>query len=354
MKKIGIITWYYSKNFGSQLQAYALSETLKSLNCNPVIIEFSNHSIIKNIYESLICKISLFRKWQINRIKKKSLLFVKKHLRLSYVNNNKPNMWTFDTVICGSDQIWAPNLFKPRYMLDFVPDSINKISYAASIGLESIPLDVVDDYKKYISRINYISVRENRGQEILRNLCGINSTVVLDPTLLLEKKYWDSIKIETVIKEKYVFCYFLNKNHQYKQKVQDYAKKNGYEIYGISENLNDNTWMHTLTYTKIGPCEFIGLIENAQFIVTDSYHGTIFSLLYHKEFALFERFSVYDKISQNSRIEQLKYYFGIDKNIFKADETRQIGFTPIDYDAFDNALFLLREKSLAFLKKAIG
>ena len=261
---------------------------------------------------------------------------------------------SFDTIICGSDQIWAPNVYNPIYMLDFVPDNINKVSYAASIGLESIPDEMVENYKKYIGRIYHISVREEKGKEILKNQCGIESTVVLDPTLLLPKEEWDKLKKKSTIKEKYIFCYFLKKDHQYKELVKDFAKKNDYAIYGVSDNANDSSWMQTFDFRTVGPQEFIGLIESAQCIFTDSYHGTIFSMIYHKPFLLFEKFTSNDTICQNSRIEQLRTYFGIDKNIVRADSINTIEIAQVNYDEFESALAKLREGSRSFLKQALN
>lgn len=363
MKRIGIITWHYYHNYGSRLQAFATCRFLSLLGYEVKLINYRNSiiGILSPVKRFILDSLLIFPPFIMKLIDKNlhyaSLKFEKKYLPQTALFSDENCLCEvakeFDSIICGSDQIWAPNVYNPIYMLDFVPDEVNKISYAASIGLESIPEDMVDDYKKYIGRINHVSVRENKGKEILKSQCGIEATVVLDPTLLLPKAEWDKIKKPSKVKGKYVFCYFLKKDHQYKELVKDFAEKNGYTVYGVSDNINDASWMHLYDFRTVGPCEFIGLIEESEGVFTDSYHGTIFSMIYHKPFTLFERFSCSDKICQNSRIEQLKKYFRIDKNVMRAESLKTVELLPIDYDAFENALATLRDHSAFFLNNAL-
>lgn len=362
--KIGIITWHYYQNYGSRLQAYALYRYLSICGFDVIFINYRNKILAKSSFLRKLCLSFIFLIPQdiCEQILKK-LIFASQRFDNKYLHQTK-EVYTeeelsniignFDSIICGSDQIWAPNVYNPIYMLDFVPDNINKVSYAASIGLGSIPAEMVENYKHYIGRINHVSVREEKGKEILKNQCGIESTVVLDPTLLLPKAEWDKLKKKSTIKEKYIFCYFLKKDHQYKELVKDFAEKNGFAIYGVSDNANDSLWMHTFDFRTVGPREFIGLIEGAQSVLTDSYHGTIFSMIYHKPFLLFERFSSNDTICQNSRIEQLKTYFGIDKSIVRADSISKIEISQVNYDEFENTLAKLREGSINFLTIALN
>lgn len=349
---IGIITWYHSINYGSQLQAYALSRVLNRIGFNAYMLTSSHYPIAKNATNALLYH-SVLKKILLPFIRDQKELFVKTHLREFYLNYKHPSFYNFKSIICGSDQIWAPSQFKPYYMLSTVPDKVNKISYAASIGFENIPDDLVNDYKKYIGRINHVSVREDKGKELLEKKCGIEATVVLDPTLLVDKKEWDLIKREPDIKRNYIFCYFLKQDHQYSSLVKDFAKQKELSIIGVSDNTEDASWMQLLSHQQVGPCEFIGLIEGAKAVITDSYHGTIFSMLYHKPFILFERFNKEDIICQNSRIEQLKKYFGIDNRIVNPNLINQLDITPIDYSMFESSLTILREKSMRFLKNAL-
>lgn len=353
-KSVGIVTWYNSNNYGSQLQAYALFRILSILGFNSSVITMSHHPVIRRLIDCILYRMKLVRGYSLKRLSQKRAFFTKKYLKESYLSVSRPSFKKYNAFICGSDQIWAPNLYNPFYMLSFVPDEVNKISYAASIGLEDIPDNLIGDYKKYIGRINHISVREEKGRYLLQEKCGLESTVVLDPTLLLGKNEWDNIKKELQVKSNYIFCYFLNKNHKYKQLVKEFAEDNNYEIYGVSDNPADVSWMHLLSHQQVGPCEFIGMIEGAKAIITDSYHGTIFSMLYHKNFILFERFSKDDKICQNSRIEQLRHYFSIDDNIVKSDSINKLELCPVDYKSFEITLAKLRDNSIRFLKDALS
>lgn len=359
--KIGILTWHYYNNFGSALQSFALQHIIIMLGYHVDIINYRNPKFGKTtkLKENLLYFANLyFYKYLPKYYQNKVLLFRKKYMYETKMLFNEDDLSkfskTYNTIVCGSDQIWAPNVYNPIYMLDFVPDGVNKVSYAASIGLESIPNEMVINYKENIGRINHVSVREEKGKEILKNQCGIESTVVLDPTLLLPKEEWDKIKKKTTIKEEYIFCYFLKKDHQYKELVKEFAERNGYSIYGVSDNIDDSSWIHTFDFQTVNSQDFIGLIEGAQSVFTDSYHGTIFSMIYHKPFLLFERFSSHDTICQNSRIEQLRTYFGIDKNIVKAESISKIEIPQINYDEFENTLSKLREGSMSFLKQALN
>lgn len=363
MKKLGVLTWHYYPNYGSRLQAYAICRYLRISGFDVILINYRNKLYGRSSFLRKLCFSCIFLIPQnvFEQISKKlafaSQRFDKKHLPQTKEVNTEEQLRVlsnnYDSIICGSDQIWAPNVYNPIYMLNFVPDSINKISYAASIGLNSIPNDLVESYKKYIGRLNHISVRENKGKEILKTQCGIDATVVIDPTLLLPKEEWDMLKKPSKIKGKYIFCYFLKKDHQYKDLVREFAKEKGYAIHGVSDNSDDASWMHLYDFRSVGPCEFIGLIEGSEGIFTDSYHGTIFSMIYHKPFTLFERFNSSDKICQNSRIEQLKKYFGIDENVVRVDSLNTVKLNPVDYEAFEKSLALLREHSMSFLKNAL-
>lgn len=353
-KRVGLITWHYYSNFGSALQAYALQETISNMGYKAVIINYRNpkfgrlnkaKELAKIVVQRLSCNnfFTHYRFFQDKYFKQTRLIQdVEKMPRLSK---------KFDAFVCGSDQIWAPNVFNPVYMLDFVSGDKKKISYAASIGLNELPQKYIEKYTCLLADFDAVSVREDAGGELLSDKCGITAQTVLDPTFLVAVDRW--IELEnavTVTNKKYVFCYFLNAEHHYSDLVKEYAEKNEYEIIGVSANKNDVAWMK---FVNAGPCEFLWLIHNAEAVFTDSYHGTIFSLLYHKKFVLFERFESNDPICQNSRIYQLDKYFELNKIILKVPKNEKIEIEELDYCKFENKLKALREKSLYFLRNAL-
>lgn len=359
---VGLLTWHYYTNYGSMLQAYAMRHIISDLGYNPIFINYRKN-YVKQSFLIRFAWLFLYRL---------PYSFVSKHLKRFFYpcdrfihayfkqtnvikNEEDLKLVTRDirTFICGSDQIWAPNVFNPVYMLSFVPDESRKISYAASIGLNEIPQDLVTEYQKYISRFDSVSVRESQGKEILDKHCNISANVVLDPTLMVDISQWKEIEIPCTITTPYIFCYFLKTDHQYKEAVQKLAKDYGCDIYGVSDNPLDSGWMRTFTHNEVGPREFLGLINDAKVVVTDSYHGTIFSLLHHKDFITLERFADTDKVCQNSRIYQLVQYFGIADNIVRLQTNSSLSVCHVNYNYFESQLKKLRKSSLEFLKNAL-
>ncbi len=359
-KKVGIITWHYYNNFGSALQAYALQTIIENFNYDVSIINYRN---IK------FGKYHLWKIW-IKYYLDKSIGIIWEKMRYPYISFQKDFLCEtklmqdvkevtkfcnlYDVIVCGSDQIWAPNVFNSIYMLDGISKNVTKISYAASLGLNSIPEELAIKYQELLKEFKYISVREEKGKELLEIISGISSSVVLDPTLLIDNNIWISLekKPYKCINERYIFCYFLNENHKYKENVQNFANKSRMKIVGYSVNSNDREWMDYI-YRNIGPREFLWLIHNAEYIITDSYHGTIFSLLYHKKFVTLERFEKNDILCQNSRIYQLKKYFKLDKQVIVYSECETFPNDSINYVEFEYQLHVLRKNSYDFLQHSL-
>lgn len=353
-KKAAIVTWYSSKNFGSQLQAYALYKTITNLGYDVYMVYFHRHPLLRKIYYYIINSLPLCISRILNRqVDTPKYLFVKKYLKEVFINPTN-SLTDFDAAICGSDQIWAPNVFNPLYMLSFISDNTTKLSYAASIGLNKIPDNLKDDYLNLLSRLSNISVREESGKKLLKECCGINASVVLDPTLLLSADEWKKIAKEVYVNSPYIFCYILNPSHNYKNKILDYQKRYGVKIIGLSENQKDSEWMEVLDYKRIGPEEFLGLILNASAVFTDSYHCTIFSIQFNKPFITFERFNNSDALCQNSRIQQLDSYFNIENNIKNPNTSEQLNAAAINYLDFENKRVKLKFNSINYLKSSLS
>lgn len=354
--KVGIVTWHYYPNFGSSLQAYALQESIKRLGNNVRVINYRNPKIVRAVSFSdhlrVLCSKTIGK--IIPRFRYAHLNYMSKYLQQTEPVYNERGVKelsrSFDTVVFGSDQIWAPNVYNPIYQGKFT-QNCKKISYAASIGLPEIPQELVEKYKENLSSFSHIGIREEEGQKVLKNQCGIDSQVVLDPTLLLTVDKYKAMERKVPnTKEPFAFCYFLNANNQYRQAVEVYAKKRGLRIVGCSTRKEDEEWMTIIK--AISACEFLWLIHHSNSVFTDSYHGTIFSLLYHKNFRTFLRFAEDDPIVQNSRIRQLDQYFSIAPLIQNPDQ--EVSDIFYDFDKFETSLALLREKSESFLKKALS
>lgn len=362
MSKVGILTWHYYPNFGSALQAYALQTVIRGLGHDAKIIDYRNTKFgvphrgkerikcfLGRVYEVLgmnlpgcIDKFLMFR----NRYFRQTRLLLSAEEYAHAVSE-------FDVIVYGSDQIWAPNVFNPIYMGGCLPDAGRPrrlVSYAASVGLDTIPEDKCAQYRRLLAAFHAVSVRETDGSALLKAECGIDSLVVADPTLLLSSADYRAISREVQgINTPYIFCYFLNKEHAYAEPIKAYARERGLKVYGVSAMEADAGWMELLD--NVGPREFIWLIDHAAMVFTDSYYGTIFSLLMHKDLRTIERFSAQDPICQNSRIRQLCHYFHMDGLVCRAgDEIADAGY---DHGVFETELQRLRTLSMEYLKTAL-
>jgi len=358
-KKIGLVTWHYYSNFGSLLQAYALQTILIDLGYSS---EFINYRKIKFKSSKLKTAIKYFasylsiilpkqyREMYSFRFIKFQYDFLKQSKRTYSAETLKKYNSKYDIFICGSDQIWAPNVFDPVYLLSFVDDNKPKISYAPSIGLDSIPISLHDIYRELLNRFDSLSVREEKGAEILKTLFEINAEIVLDPTLL-KKEIWEEIVIKPKINDEYIFCYFLGKNKSHREIVKKIAKKLNYKIITISNFLTDDDLSDYIDKFA-GPREFLGYVNNAKLIFTDSFHGAAFSINFNKQFYVFERFSIDDQICQNSRIYNLLAKVGLQNRIIKYNQS----FEETEDIEFANVNLLLskeKEKSMDYLKNSL-
>ncbi len=354
--KIGVLTWHYFTNFGSAMQTYALQQTIKKLGYQVKVINYRdarNATIFRLVS---LCATFLRKKQRVPLF----FDFQRKRFDMSKCISKRDELvresHKYGTIIVGSDQIWAPSMFNPIYFLEFAGDDVRKVSYAASIGLDDIPDELCPQYKNFLSNFKYVSVRERVGKQTLQNKCGILSELVLDPTLLLEPEEYTCLANKPIapnldLDKPFVFCYFLNREHDYRNRVEAFAKENNLQIIGCSLNDLDNAWMRNISrYT--GPQEYLWLFENAEYVITDSYHGTIFSLLLNKKFATLKRFAADSPVCQNSRIYQLAEYFEIGNNI-QPDEANVIEIYPVDYEKFNSTLKTLKETSVQFLSKTL-
>ena len=357
MKKVGIITWHYYGNFGSVLQAYALQEAIREIGCDTEFVNYRNPKFGKPnpaktavkllMHYTLGCLFPRFRVYP--------QAFAHKYLRQGKLITDEkllaPLSRKYSTIVCGSDQIWAPNCYNPVYFAAFAGSRTRKVSYAASIGLNNIPAELVPKYKEHLETFHAVSVRETEGRELLKKACDIDATVVLDPTLLHDAPFYRALEQKVKgISGKYLFCYFLNKEHNYRERVMKYAEERGLQIVGVSDKKEDGAWMKRLTNLNAG--HFIWLIHHVETMMTDSYHGTIFSLLFHKEVWTFVRFAEDSPICQNSRIRQLQDYFGENIQVLgQNDEANKD--RSIDFSLFESRLKELRLQSISFLKNAL-
>lgn len=246
--------------------------------------------------------------------------------------------------IVGSDQVWNPYYEAKEYeFLTFAPKE-KRLSFAASIGTDSIPEEAKWYFKKNLSNMKYISVREERAAEIVKELTGRDVDITLDPTLLLDKADWEilSKKPELDIKDKYICTYFLG---EVPEAVKAFSEEKYMPIYAL--NSQDSPDLYTLD-----PAEFLYMIQNATYVLTDSFHAVAFSIKFNKEFYVFDRKQ--DGVSSMfSRIETITKRFSLENRIQSRD--RIIEQDPIsNWKEIENELVAEKERSMGKLLEAMG
>lgn len=356
MKSVAIITIFDLTNFGNRLQNYALQNKLKSFKYDVYSIrnvypwEYTFRYIIKKYFQSILNRVIPNSKWMREKnFKEFSSLIKYSNYKIEYGYPDKNISNSFNYIIVGSDQIWNPEFAgNDYYFLDFVKDRKKKIAYAASIGLSEVDENYALKMKKYLSDFNYISVREDAANEMLTKLTGRNDIkTLIDPTMLLTSKEWERVmKKPKIYKgEKYILLYFLGDlSEKRRSKIEDLAKK---EHCKIIEILNPND-----PYYTSGPAEFLFLEKNARYIFTDSFHSSVFSIIFNVPFVIFDR-EENGMGKMNSRIDTLVSTLKLKDRWYNEEEITYENLH-VDYTEAYKIIDMKRKESEAFLKQALS
>lgn len=344
--KIAIVTWITYRNFGTLLQGYALQSCLECMGHDTWIL--SDQSVLGELQRNRPKETTgateengnqpaAARLWNLLRNPQRihrvvlSRFFPDKYcypllasqrafekFRKEYMHVHEGILISnlqclddsYDAFVCGSDQIWSVlNPICPYYFLDFTRK--RKIAYAPSLGTTVVSEDKMRQIVDLTKGFSALSVREFDSAIQLSQKMKRDVQWVCDPTLLHDKEFWSRFTQNTPVRKgKYLVCYFLENKPWYFQKAQEIAKSlrlpvvlipNRYEFLARGEVFPE----------AVGPCEFVSLIQNAEYVLTDSYHGSIFSLIFERPFLYFQRFSETDPNSQNLRITSLFRYLDI-------------------------------------------
>lgn len=348
--KVGIVTITIGINYGNRLQNYALQNVLNKLGVEAITFEniYQEKSLKKKIqrYFELRKKNRIF-KLKLKRFKDFNDKYIKigEKIKSYYVPPKLSEK--YDYFICGSDQIWNPYYSgnTGTNFLDFVP-SKKTIAYAPSFGTADIPEEKYEEFKKYLNHIKYLSCREEQGIKLIKNLTARDAKLVLDPTLLLSKDEWKKIvkKPKYIPNNEYIVTYFLgNQDEEYKKYINKVAEKNNLQVFDIMD-------MSDIEKFSTNPSEFIYLIENSELICTDSFHGTVFSIIFNKPYVLFERKSNMQKM--NSRFESLKNVLELPERNYTNLKDEEI--FNLDYDSINKNLKLKKQESIEYLKDVLN
>lgn len=326
--RIGKITLDGYYNYGNLLQNYALQEILLQYATVVDTIWHTENNFLPEVFWKWTWKEPV--KFLINWKNFKSY-FLTGHIGLEMVRQGKLREWAdryinirkgiedlkviadeYDYFVTGSDQVWNPNLNDSIYLRDnflmFAPQK-KRISYAASISAPDIPLGKLEFYKNGLRGMYSLSLREESGAILVKQISGREAEVHVDPTMLLSSEKWDKVSRRPAWYhgEKYILTYFLGPRPD--NSIQTIAKQNGLSIINL---LDDSVYEHYVT----GVDEFLWVIKHADLVCTDSFHGTVFSILYQTPFIVFDREGGEVEKKMTSRIDTLLKIFGLENRRF--------------------------------------
>lgn len=391
--KIALVTCYFQPNYGSQLQAFATQEAFVKLGLEheTIMIDGLLPEINKAKYKYFISKIL-----DVNTVKDKmatvrKLLAKKRNpeyarnleVRYGMFRDFAANMFTlsgryeskaqigesahdYAAFVVGSDQLWLPsNIAADYYTLNFVPDGVCKIALATSFGISVLPEKYGRKAGEFLNRIDYVSVRETSGQKLVKQWADRDVPVVCDPTIMFDAEEWkkaigaDGDGKRFANGEKYQFVYFLGNNPWEREIVKRVRKETGLKIVQIAhsdEYVKSDEEFADFTPYNVGPREFVELIRDAEYVFTDSFHCSVFSMLNSKRFFTFPRYSNDGPASTNGRLYSLLSLVKQEKRMVRKSDVFNVADRlkeEVDYKVVHGELDKLRQFTWNWLEKAL-
>lgn len=369
--RIGIITWFTGPNYGTNLQAIALQFYLRKQGHEVQIINYTVETQYTTDHRTFWQKVAsqpekyaykyamqIFGDAVSERNKKMEEAVQKKCILTEKISTEEQLIKicnSFDLLICGSDQIWNPNWYHRFYFADYNAIKTRRISYAPSLGVNSISDKIKPEITQSISKFDAISVREGNAAELLMRYTTIKPAIVVDPTFLLRADDWRSIFHE-IQKDKqdrgYVFSMFLTDNPNHWKAAMSFAKGSGLR-HVIVPYRGFSYFQSGEIHANAGLGDLLCLIQNARYVLTDSFHIMVFSIIYQKQFYTFQRFRENEFTSQNVRVSDLLKRVGLENRLLPFGCKQVDDLKNIDYE--EPTMKLEREitNSKQFLMNAI-
>lgn len=338
MKNIGIITFQNANNYGAVYQAFALKKTVEKQGLNVSVINYDSPSMgLKSVQQSQFKD------------------FIDRHLNLTkeYMSKQEIDTSEFDAIISGSDQVWNPRLTggDMTYFLDFAPENVKKVSYAASIGLNGdLFLGYKDVFEKYVPAFSGISLREETHVDYIQSIAKNKEVIAsIDPSLLLtSKEYLEAFNLPDDRSEDYIFVF----SYALDPKMYDFANmlslKSGYKIVALSPYNSGSYVNGTKVVKNVPPVEWLQLFNKAKLIITDSFHGMMFSIVFNKPF-----YAYTPNRSNVARVKDVLKKLGLeDRKLTGITNVNDVVWD-MDYTKVNEILEKEREKSIEYLKKQL-
>lgn len=345
-KKTNIITLYsqiHEYNFGNCLQSYALNAVLEKMGFENKLVCFKSFGMRRKL--SKVKSIVLRRNLQGLKREKIYNTFYRS-INVIYKNASKMRYKKNTYYICGSDQIWNPSFAGTSEFFAYGAADDRRIAYAASIGVDELSEDTMKRYSKYLQGMKYVSVREDAAAKLVHEMTGKNVPVLCDPTMLLSKREWEAVSKKPGFKtDKYILTYFLGEvSPEYRDYISALAEGLGCGVINLEKMKPNDYWC------SVGPAEFIWLVNNCRLMCTDSFHGSVFSILMQKPFLVFERLG--NEMSMNSRLDTLLKKTGLKSRVFVGQTLEEA--VNIDYKNVSEIIEGEKEKAIDYLKDALG
>lgn len=364
MKKVGIITFHRAVNYGACLQAYALKETLSNLGVAVEIIDYRSRDV-EDIYRQAIRKgagiktiLKNILTWSVQKKRNQAfLLFLENNVlckgakSIYQTEELEALNQKYDIFISGSDQVWSPLCIAndKAYMLDFVRDESKKYSYAASFGVVNEQYMSNEEIKQLLRSYAFHSVREQKGIEILHDMLGEsvkkNTAQHVDPTFLLEKDKWTALT-HRVEKDKYVFVYSLSMPNEIIEYAEKIAAVKHLQVKCFTLN-NLFAMLHPNKVITGSPVDFLSYIANAEYVVTNSFHGTAFSIIFNKNFSVIKNVN---PNHDNSRLTNVLNMLGLEDRFVAGNEDFH-SLKPINYAEINRKVAMMRHESMEYLRR---
>ena len=362
--KAGLVTFYHIHHYGALLQAAATERAVESLGGECEIIDYyvnQNNDLFRkptgvgsaaaDVHTALHYKALRDRYQRFER-------FSKDHLRISghrfeSLEELRSAELPYDLILSGSDQIWNPKIFPdgrfdPVFFGAF--STRRKIAYAPSFGVPHIPEGMEEELRSYLEQFSHISVRERQGREIVKEITGKDVPVVLDPTLLLTAEQWSAMAVPPDRSGGYILCYCISKPGALAPYIQRLAEETGLpvvQLCGIRQKVHPKA----ACVLDAGPSEFLGLFQNASYVCTNSFHGTVFSVQFQKPF--FTAVAPSELAApESSRTFSILSRLGLTERIIGTGATAGLDAT-IDWADVDRRLRSARQSSLDYLRAAL-
>lgn len=360
--KIGILTFHRAHNFGAFLQAFALKTFLEEKGHDVELVDYwpKEHAALYKVYhreevssfKTLLreCVVAYYRRSKAKPFIEAQRTFLKLGKKPLYDKPQQLAEISYDLLIYGSDQIWWKSRlrggdgFDTAYWGMHVPKSVRRISYAASMGAIELTANDRQTIGQLLDGFDYISVRENQLRDAIQPLTEKTIEVNVDPTLLLDKKRWEGYCTSIPeSKEKYILYYRMMSDKEADKLVQQLSKQTGLPVVELGATIG--TYRNLSKYTKsASPFDFISLIKNAEYVVSTSFHGVAFSIIFEKQF-----FAI-GMGNRSNRVQSLLSLLGIDQRLVSCREDMNLS-RRVDYATVKEKLVALRLKAENYLTR---